>query len=337
MVHAIAVPLQEAEKAKKFLITQKNLSHDYIPLKKKDVIYFPILSKKKVGTYTVVSVALQKKKRQGDLKKNVLGKLSKREQTFLMTAFDQVGSIAILEIPEELRQKEKIIGRALLDINPHITTVLRKEGIHSGTFRTQKMRWVVGKRTKEALYKEHGVLLKVNVEKVYFSPRLSTERKRIYKQAKKGENVLVMFSGVGPYCCVISKNTNAQEVYGVEINPVGHKYALENVKLNKLRNISLYNGDVKKVIPRMKKKFDRIVMPLPKSAGGFLDVALSVAAKGCIIHCYDFLHEDHFEEAKKKVRAACKKVKRKCRILRLVKCGQYSPRTYRICVDLVVY
>jgi tRNA (guanine37-N1)-methyltransferase len=336
MVDAVKASLKEAEKVKQYLLKMDNLSHDYVPLKKEGFLYFAVVSSQKVKKqYTIVDIALQKKKaRQTNLRQLV--NLTKEENAFLKTAFDTVGEIAILEIPEELRQKEKEIGQALLSISPSIKTVLRKEGIHSGVFRTQKMKWIAGKRTKEALHKEHGIQLKLDVEKVYFSPRISTERKRIYQLVKKKEKVLVMFSGCGVYPVVISKNTGAEEIVGVEINPEGHAYGLENVRLNKCKNITLFEGDVRTIVPALDEKFDRIIMPLPKLAVEFLDVALSVAKKGCVIHCYGFAEEGAFDRIKKKVTDACQEVSRKCRILRVVKCGQYSPRVFRVCVDIVV-
>jgi len=90
---------------------------------------------------------------------------------------------------------------------------------------------------------------------------------------------------------VIAKNSNAKEVYGIEINPVAHRYAEENLRLNKINNAKVLLGDVRKIVPKLKKKFDRIAMPLPRSAEDFLDVALKASRKGTIIHFYDFEHE----------------------------------------------
>lgn len=275
-----------------------------------------------------------KKKRPRNLKDALKSKLTKKEFLKLKRAFDMVGQIAILEIDKELRKKEKIIAKTLLEINPRIKTVLRKEGGHEGEFRAQKMKWLAGKKTKEAEHKELGVKLKFNVEKVYFSQRLATERKRIMELIEPEEDVLVMFSGAAPYACVIAKNTKAKEVYGIEINPEAHSYALENVKINKLKNVKLLLGDVKKIIPKLGKKFDRILMPLPKSGGNFLGTALSAAKKKSVIHFYDFLDEkDMPEKAYEKIRNACEKDKKRCRILRYVKCGQLAPRAFRVCVD----
>ena len=77
-------------------------------------------------------------------------------------------------------------------------------------------------------------------------------------------------------------------------------------------------------------------MPLPKSAGDFLDLALGSIKSNGIIHFYDFLKEDEFNKAKEKIRKACKKAKKKCNILRIVKCGQHAPHVFRICVDFKV-
>jgi len=266
---------------------------------------------------------------QPNFKELLKKELTKAEQSELKTAFDAIGDIAILEIDDELRHKERFIAQTLLKCQKNIKTVLRKDSAHEGEFRTQKLRWLAGQKKKETMHKESNCRLKLNVEKVYFSPRMSNERLRIVEQVKKGENILVMFSGCAPYPCVLGRNTKAAHITGIEINPLGHEYGLENVKLNKLKNVTLYNGDVRDI--KLDKKFDRILMPLPRDAESFLDVALSYAKTGTLIHFYDFLHEDDFDLAKDKVKKACKKAK--CKILRLVKCGQYSPRTFRICVD----
>ena len=84
------------------------------------------------------------------------------------------------------------------------------------------------------------------------------------------------------------------------------------------------------------KKFDRIIIPLPKSAEDYLDLALTKAKKGTVIHFYDFLNEKEFDLAKQKVEKACKKAKKKFKILNLVKCGQFAPKTYRVCLDFKI-
>lgn len=273
-----------------------------------------------------------------DIKSLLKNKLTKKEISLLPKSFDVVGDLLIFSgLPRELNKKEKIIGKIFLDHHKNINTVLKKTKKYSGKFRLPKLKFISGKRKKETTYKENNIVLKLNIENTYFSPRLSNERKRINKLVKKNERLLVMFSGVGVIPINIAKNTGAGEIYGIEINPIAHKYSMENLKLNKVENkVKLFLGDVKKLTPKLKVKFDRILMPLPKGAGKFLDLALKKIRKNGIIHFYDFSDENKYRELSKKIEFECKKQKKKFKILRIVKCGQFSPRVYRVCVDFKI-
>jgi len=271
------------------------------------------------------------------LKESLKGKLTKKEFENLVSSFDIIGDIAIIEIPSQLEKKEKLIAETLLNLQKQIKVVVKKAGIHRGIYRRQKLRILAGKRRKTTEYKENNVRIKLHVQDVYFSPRLATERKRIAGLIKPEEDILVMFSGVAPYPLVISKNTKAKEVYAIEINPIAHDFAVENVKLNKLNNIKPFNGDVRIVLPSLNKKFDRIIMPLPLTGENFLDIALTAVKKKAIIHFYDFLREDEFHLVKEKIKKACDAAKRKCKIIRIVKAGQIKPREYRVCIDFSVF
>ncbi len=278
------------------------------------------------------------KKKPKNLKQALENKLTKDQLSNLRRAYDVIGDIIIIEIPEEVEKKEKLIAETLLDMHKNIKVVCKKVGIHSGEFRTQKLKILAGARRKETEYKENDCRIKLNVEKCYFSPRLSTERKRIASLVKKGEDVLVMFSGVAPYPLVIGRNSEANSITGIEKNPVAAKYAAENLPLNKTvkPKINLICGDVNEIIPKFPNKFDRILMPLPKGAESFLDIALSVIKSKGMIHFYDFLAESDFGLAEKKIKEACKRAKKRCKIIEVVRCGQFGPRIHRICVDFQV-
>lgn len=273
-----------------------------------------------------------------NLKFYLKNKLSSKELKLVPTSFDVVGDILIFsDFPKELTKKEKIIGRTILGNYHHIKIILKKTKKYSGKFRTAKLKVIAGEKRKETTCRENNIFVKLDVEKVYFSTRMASERKRIADLVKPNESVLVMFSGSGVYPLVIAKNSRCKEVYGIEINPVAHKYALENIKKNKLEDkISLFLGDVKKVMPRINKKFSRILMPLPKGGEKFLGLALKHIKHKGIVHFYDFEHEDEIYKAEEKVRYACEKSKKKFKIIKTLKCGQYSPRFYRICIDFVV-
>ena len=273
-----------------------------------------------------------------NLKYHLKDKLSEKELKSAPSSFDVVGDILIFsDFPKELAKKEKLIGNIILQNYPHVKTILKKTKKYSGRFRLPKLKLIAGEDRKETMHKENDVFVKLDVEKVYFSPRMSSERKRISQLVKPNESVLVMFSGSGIYPLVIAKNTRCKEVYGIEINPAAHKYALENAKKNRIESkIKLFLGDVKKVMPKLNRKFDRVLMPLPKGGENFLGLALKYAKTNGIVHFYDFLHENEFEMANKKIQNACKKSKKRCKILNIARCGQYSPGFYRICADFEV-
>lgn len=262
------------------------------------------------------------------MKEALKNKLNKEEFKLLPTSFDIIGDIVIFnDFPDKLKRKEKLIAETLMKLNKNIKTVAKKTKKHSGKFRLAKIKIIGGKKTKETLHKENGILLKLDVEQCYFSPRTANERLRIAKLVKNNESVLVFFSGVAPFPCVIAKNSKAKDIYGIEWNEKAHEYGLENVKMNKLKNVKLFNGDVKKLVPKIIGKFDRILLPLPKDAEKYLDLALKKIKKNGTIHLYSFASEKDFNEIIKKYKNKFKKVK-------LVKCGQYAPGIFRICLDL---
>ena len=191
------------------------------------------------------------------LKDILKNKLTNKELAMVPSSYDIVGGIIIFsDFPKELSKKEKTIGNEIIKNYNQIKSVYKKTRKYSGEYRTPKLKLLTGENNKETIYTENNTRLKLNVEKVYFSPRLSEERKRISNQVKNNESVLVMFSGCGVYPLTISKNTKVKNIMGIEINPTAHKYALENLKLNKTKNIELIKGDVKNILPKINKKID---------------------------------------------------------------------------------
>jgi len=254
--------------------------------------------------------------------------LTKTEIKKIPKSYDVVGDILIFaDFPKELKKKEKEVGNYLLRSIKNINIVAKKSKSYSGKYRTPKLKILAGSKRKETIHKESGILIKVNPEKAYFSPRSGTERLRIAKLVKKDESILVMFSGVAPFPLVISKHSKAKEIYGIELNKHAHKYAKENLKLNKIRNIKIYKGNVKKILPKIKKKFDRIIMPLPKNSEDYLNLALKYLKKNGKIHLYLFEHENDFKKLKEKY----KKYKPK-----ITKAGSPSPGKFRVCLELKV-
>jgi len=249
-------------------------------------------------------------------------------------SYDIIGSIAILKFSRETgNKKKKKIALRLLKERKNIKTVLEKIERVKGRLRTYKTRFLVGIKTKETVHKESGCRFKLDVEKTYFSPRLSNERIEVARKIKKGSKVLVLFSGVAPYSIIIAKLAKPKKVISVEINRKACEYARENIKMNKLQDkIELIQGDVKKL--KLKEKFDYVVMPRPQLKESFLKEAFKFSKKGTEIFYYDFGSD--VDKILERIYFESKKAGKKILILRVKKAGEIAPYKYRWRIDLRV-
>jgi tRNA (guanine37-N1)-methyltransferase len=124
----------------------------------------------------------------------------------------------------------------------------------------------------------------------------------------------------------------------IEINPVAVKYFKENIKLNKIPKgqITVKRGDCKTEVPKLRKKFDRIIMVLPESNWDYINLPFKVAGKGAMVHFYIFEHKDKIKEADDKIRRVAKENKRKVKIVDHVRSGTYARDTYRWRIDFKI-
>ncbi|MEJ2267509.1 MAG: methyltransferase, partial [Nanoarchaeota archaeon] len=156
-------------------------------------------------------------------------------------------------------------------------------------------------------------------------------------QIKKDDEVLIMFAGVGPLPIVIAKNSKPKLVVSNELNREANKYAKLNIELNKLKDkIQLASGDIKKVAPKLKKKFNVIVMPRPQLKDTFLEQAFELSKKGTKIFYYDFCDSNRIQEIVEKIKQQAKQFKKKIKILKIKKAGEIAPYKIRCRVDFKV-
>ena len=234
------------------------------------------------------------------LKKVLQDVLSEKENEQLISAFDQIGDIIIVRIPDSLVSKKQVIGKTLLEQVSTANSVFYQSSPVEGDFRTRQLEVIAGENKTQTEYKENGCKFIVDVEKAFFSPRLSTERERIAGLVKDGEIVINMFGGVGMFSLLAAKNT-ACTVYNIDLNPIAAQLCKENTHINKLKGkvISL-NGDATQVInEQLVGKADRILMLLPERSDEFLDSALLGLKNKGVIHYYSHIHADKKQDAVK--------------------------------------
>jgi tRNA (guanine37-N1)-methyltransferase len=282
-------------------------------------------------------------KLKGNLKAVLANKLEPEQLNQIYKTYDIVGDIVVIRIPESQLRHSKLIAEAIMSTHREVKAVWRQSSSVSGDLRLRSLQFLLGKKTTETLYKEHGCVYKTDLRKTYFSPRLSYERIRIAELIQKREVVLNMFAGVGCYSISIAKHSEPMKVYSVDVNPSAVQYLHENIRLNRVADVVIpIQRDAKKVAEKeLQNVADRVLMPLPERAYEYLDYAhLALKPTGGWIHYYGFEYakknENPVEKAETKV---SEKIRRLCsnfqvefgRIVRPI-----GPRWYQVVLDIHV-
>lgn len=266
------------------------------------------------------------------LKDYLKGKIEDAKIEEIRGSFDIIGEVVILEIPEDLEEYKNLIGEAALKFTKR-KAVFRKKSEIKGIIRTRELEHIAGEEISETIHQEFGCKLMLDVKKVYFSPRLATERKRVADNVKDNEIIVDMFAGVGPFPILIAKDHDVK-IYAIDINPEAYKYMQENIELNKVQDkVIPILGDVREVLEDKNIKADRIIMNLPGTAFEFLDFAMNSIKEGGIIHYYEF--SEGFEKPIERLKNAA--YPRKVEILNKRKVRSKSPGKWHMGIDLIVF
>jgi tRNA (guanine37-N1)-methyltransferase len=219
-------------------------------------------------------------------------------------SYDIIGDIVIIRSHGTHGENERI-AEAILSIHKNFKTVFAQIGSVCGDFRLRKLEHLGGERRTTTRHRESGCLFSVDVEKCYFSPRLSHERMRVTRQVGKSEVVVNMFAGVGCFSILIAKHSDAAKVCSIDVNPEAVNYMRENTRINVVHGkVVPILGDAKGIIEeRLLHVADRVIMPLPEKASEYLPCALLALKKtGGWIHYYDFEHASKSMNAAEKVK-----------------------------------
>jgi len=329
----VKAPKQAAESVRRRLIVSGVFDGGREIVREGGFILFPVLQDASVEGCPLV----RKKPVYADLRPRSLrgaleGRLSESELRLLPSSFDVIGDIAVIEIPDGLLHLKNVVGEALLRAFSSIRVAAMKSSPVSTEFRVRGLEVIAGENRTVTLHREFGCVYRLDVASAYFSPRLGGERMRVAGKVSEGERVLVMFAGVGPYAILIAKTRSPAVVVAVELNPLAVDFMEENARINKV-NVNCILGDVRAVVPSL-GLFDRIVMPLPKDAGNFLDVALPALCAGGVVHFYDFAEKPG--DSAERVAVLCGRLGYEMEVLDSVCCGSFSPKLNRVCVDFKV-
>ena len=278
----------------------------------------------------------------GHLLKKILSEsLTPDEISLVYSAFDVIGSIVILKIPDGLKLKKQIIGKTILQNIKPAKSVFAQTSAVQGDYRIRSLEFIAGEYNTITEYREHGCRFRVDVQNTYFSPRLSTERLRIANLISENEIIANMFAGVGTFSIIIAKMNKTCKVYSIDSNPFAHEISVINTKLNRVEDkvIPIY-GDAKDIIHnKIQGQCNRVLMPLPERSSEFVDSAV-LALKGGrgMIHFFAHIRANTknlaLENAEVAIETAFNKYKHQALHTRVVR--EVGPRLYQTVSDVYI-
>jgi|Deesub1362B_J571_1020462.scaffolds.fasta_scaffold00426_9 tRNA (guanine37-N1)-methyltransferase len=333
----VRVPAREAEKARRALLAAGALAKEYRIKRQGSYVILPVKEEARdlLQGYEVVETEFESLEKRKSFEDRLRELLSPQEFVLVRRSFDIIGDLAILEVPDELFHRKHEIARALMEAHKNIKAVFCKRSEVKGEARVRELEHLAGERRSETVHREHGLRLKLDIAKVYFSPRLAYERQRVLKQVQDGEVIVDLFAGVGPFALLFARHRRVR-VYAIDINPEAVRYLRENIALNKLKGeVIPLLGDAREVAPR--GVASRVIMNLPKSSDAFLDLAFEVLKpEGGVVHFYTIAPEENLWGKAELARSVAKRMGKRLEVLEKRVVRTYSPRNYHVVFDLRV-
>ncbi len=292
----IEVDKKDAERIRKILINKDLIDYRLEILKIGDKVIFPIKNSEldKSIELELENVRVDffnfsvKEYRPRNLKEALTELLEKKQLSLIPSSYDIIGDIAIIQLKAEIEPLAKEIAIGIMKVNPSIKVVLGEKGRVSGPYRLTTFIHLLGDERTWTIHKENSCVFELDVSRVYFSPRLATERRRLIEQVKKGELVIDMFAGIGPFSIEIARHKNAK-VKAIELNPTAYEYLKRNISINRVENlVEPIFGDAAEIVPKIGKISDRIIMNYPADSLNYLEHAVEAARRGGTIHIYGF-------------------------------------------------
>lgn len=250
--------------------------------------------------------------------------------------YEMIGDIAIIDGKDA--DDASLIADAILKVHRTIRTVLLSEGPVKGEFRTRDLTVVAGIPTTKTVHKEYGCRYHIDLEKAYFTQRLSTERARILSLIEDGAFVADMFAGVGPFSILIAKNRKNATVAANDKNPEAVRLLKENIRENKTPNVIPSETDAKDLGEMYAGQADHVLMNLPHNACDFLDIAVTLCKPGGVIHYYAMTEEtDLYDGSANLIEKAASAQNRTTEVIGRRSVRSYAPHQYNICLDVRVF
>jgi tRNA wybutosine-synthesizing protein 2 len=191
-----------------------------------------------------------------------------------------LGDTIIVRIHPDLSEHKRMIGAALLRLYPRCRCVLADQGVR-GQFR-EPCREVIAGTPAETIHRENGVLFKLDPMRIMFSQGNVKERMRMASLGKD-EIVVDMFAGIGYFSLPMAVHSRPSRITAIEINPLAHRYLVENIRLNHVEDIvEPVLGDCAVLTPE--GDANRVIMGMVGITDRYLRKGIEALRPGGILH-----------------------------------------------------
>ncbi len=284
MIKHLKVLERNAQDARVFLEKSNALNDAFLPIKKEGHILWPLNFE--VKGEIVVCEGVKSKRNSRDYRQLLPSEI----RSLAPRSFDMFGDIGIIKFPDECLEYSEIIAKALLESHSNLKKVAIDKGV-KGEYRIRQLQMITGEPDFVSLHRENGFEFKLDISKVYFSPRLSMERRRIHGMVKSSEKVLDAFAGVCPFS--ISLASKGCKITAVDSNPDSEFWAHENFRRNKIAKSSydFFCSKIEDILPKL-KLYDRIIMNSPTTSLNYLQSISNKLDFGGFIHLYTIIDND---------------------------------------------
>ncbi|KYK23734.1 hypothetical protein AYK25_06455 [Thermoplasmatales archaeon SM1-50] len=202
---------------------------------------------------------------------------------FLPVKWEKIGSVAIISLPDDLKQYQRIIGKAYAKVLGCSST-LNDVGNISGLYRKPSVELIFGSKKTETIHRENGIRYRLDPQRIMFSSGNLAERQRMATVSHPHETVVDLFAGVGYFTLPMAVYSTPKKIFACEINSVAFRYLCENVVLNHVSSIvePLF-GDNRLVAP--KDCANRVILGYLHDSEQYLPVAFEcLQGMGGVIH-----------------------------------------------------
>lgn len=327
----LRVPRAQAETVRQRLLLEGSLRSDLKPSRSEALVVFPVADDVP-GAEPFEFDELPERPRSYQEVARVPTELRAK----LPSAFDVIGHVIVVKLPEELAPHANEVARALLATHANARTVALDRGV-AGEYRVRRLEVIAGDPLTETEYVENGVRLLVDPAKAYFSPRLGYERARVASLVVPGETVVDLFAGVGPWAVLLAKRAKPARVWAVDLNPDAVRLLRRNVESNRVGNVVVpVEADARAFAQEHAGIADRVVANLPHDAHRFFEDAAGLLKPGGILHHHAILAEEgvppHVADLSRRAEAMGRRLSLAGeRVVRA-----YSPTDRHVALDLAI-